>query len=230
MGISKLQLKQKAVALRRQGFSYREILEHVPVAKSTLSEWLHSIGLSKHQKQRLTEKKLASARRGAEMKRQKRVLLTNGIIEDARREIGKISHRELLLMGAMLYWAEGSKQKPHQPSAAVRFTNMDVRMIRFFLIWLKEVFKIGIEDLTFSLYIHETHRPRLKEIISFWSDALKISKDAFRKIYFKRSNLKTKRRNIGSTYYGVIQITVRCSTDLNRKIAGWIQGVVEYFR
>lgn len=53
-------IKEKAINLRKRGFSYSEILEQIPVAKSTLSSWLHSIGLSKKQKQRLTEKKLAS--------------------------------------------------------------------------------------------------------------------------------------------------------------------------
>ena len=51
-------LKERAIKLRREGLSYSEILQKIPVAKSTLSLWLRSIGLSKKQVQRLTEKKL----------------------------------------------------------------------------------------------------------------------------------------------------------------------------
>ena len=60
--------KVKAIELRKQGFSYREILKQVPVAKSTLSLWLYSVHLSVPQKQTLTQKKLDAARRGAETK------------------------------------------------------------------------------------------------------------------------------------------------------------------
>ena len=57
--MSKPEEKWKAVELRRKGLSYREILQHVPVAKSTLSLWLRTVGLSRPQTQRLTEKRLA---------------------------------------------------------------------------------------------------------------------------------------------------------------------------
>jgi orotate phosphoribosyltransferase-like protein len=63
----KKELREKAILLRKQGFSYREIMNQIPVAKSTTSEWLQ--------------------------------------------EVGTISARELWLIGTMLYWAEGSKQK-----------------------------------------------------------------------------------------------------------------------
>ena len=62
---SKIEEKNKAIELRKQGLSYREILEQIPVAKSSLSLWLKSVKLAESQKQRLTEKKLASARKGA---------------------------------------------------------------------------------------------------------------------------------------------------------------------
>jgi len=47
---------KKAIELRKKGLSYSEILKCVPVAKSTLSLWLRSVGLSKKQRQRLTDK------------------------------------------------------------------------------------------------------------------------------------------------------------------------------
>jgi hypothetical protein len=132
-------LKETAIALRRKGLTYSEILKEIPVAKSTLSDWLHSVGLSKYQKQRLTKKKLAAIKRGAEAKHMQRIVRTQKIIKDAQREIGMISKRELWLMGTMLYWAEGSKEKDYRPGSGVQFTNMDPLMICFFLRWLKEI-------------------------------------------------------------------------------------------
>ncbi len=63
--MSKNSQKEKAIALRRKGLSYSEILKEIPVAKSTLSLWLRSVGLAKKQKQRLTEKKRLGQLRGA---------------------------------------------------------------------------------------------------------------------------------------------------------------------
>ena len=55
--IKKNQEKTQAITLRKQGFSYNEILNKVPVAKSTLSVWLRDIGIAKRQTQNLTEKR-----------------------------------------------------------------------------------------------------------------------------------------------------------------------------
>ncbi len=63
--IAKQKEKNKAIELRKQGLSYREILGQISVAKSSLSLWLKSVKLAQEQKQRLTDKKLASARKGA---------------------------------------------------------------------------------------------------------------------------------------------------------------------
>jgi len=76
----KLNLKEKAINLRKEGYSYSEILRQVLVARSTLSRWLHSVGLSKKQKQRLTRKKWASIRRGWDKWRETRINKTITII------------------------------------------------------------------------------------------------------------------------------------------------------
>ena len=60
--IRKIKEKEKAIILRKRGMTYSEILDVVSVAKSTLALWLQSVNLSKKQKQRITEKRLASSR------------------------------------------------------------------------------------------------------------------------------------------------------------------------
>lgn len=226
----KSDFKEKAIAFRKTGLSYREIMEKIPVAKSTLSSWLHSVGLAKYQKQRLTEKKLASARHGGEAKRQIRIIKTKMIMDLAKAEIKDLTDREFWLAGIMLYWAEGSKEKLYRTGSRVQLTNMDPHMIRFFLRWLKDVCKIEKENVNFEIYIHKTHRHRVGEIIKFWSENVEIPADFFSRIYFKRADRKTNRKNVGNAYHGVLSVRVKSSTDLNRKIAGWTQGVVESIR
>ena len=230
MGKIKYDLKEKAIALRKEGNTYSEILRQLPIAKSTLSDWLHSAGLSTYQNQRLSEKKLLSAKRGGAAKHQQRLDRTKAIMKAAKAEIGQLSQRELWIAGIMLYWAEGSKEKSYRPGSRTEFTNMDPIMVCFFLRWLHDICHIDKKDITFEVYIHETHRYRVKDIIAFWSDKIGIPPYHFSRIYFKKAHIKTNRKNINDEYFGVIKVRIKASTALNRRIAGWTQGVVESSR
>lgn len=221
----KLELKEKAILLRKSGLSYSEILQKVPVAKSTLSLWLRSVCLSKRQKQKFTQKKLLAAIRGGETKRRHRLELTKQIKDKSVLEISHISDRELKLIGAVLYWAEGSKSKEYNPSTGVIFGNSDPLMCKLFIKWLVVILNIPKKEICFSIYVHETHKDRLNEIKEYWAEATGFPKVKFGKIYFKKNKLGTRRRNIGNNYYGLLRIIVKKSTNLGRKIQGWIEGV-----
>ncbi len=219
--------REKAIILREQGLSYREILEHVPVAKSTLSLWLRSVHLSVPQKQALTQKKLNAARRGAETKRRQRLLSTEKLKTAARKQIGSLTKREKLLIGAALYWAEGSKQRPSTLSTSVIFNNSDPLMIKFFKDWLLEVVKVNPHALKFEIYLHETHHHRLNEVRRYWAKVLSEPVQKLETVYFKKNVLKTSRKNTENGYYGLVRIRLRASSGLNRTISGWVEGIVQ---
>lgn len=224
--IKKVQEKEKSILLRKEGKTYSEILSIIPVSKSTLSAWLHSVNLSKKQKQIITKKKLASSIRGGETKRKQRIEKQNAILLEAKSDITNISDYELFLIGVILYWAEGSKEKEYHPGSQLRFANSDYSMIKLFLYWL---YKIGVnkERICFDIYIHDNNKYRIQEVIKYWSENTGFSEKYFR-VYFKKNIIKTKRRNIVSdTYFGVVRIYVKESSDLVRKIDGWVQGIVE---
>lgn len=219
--------RRKAIDLRRKGLSYSEIRKKIKVSKSSLSLWLRSVGLTKRQKQRLTEKKLASIRRGWEKWRNTRINLTNKIINEATNEIvkTKITKDKLWLMGIMLYWAEGAKSKEYRPTQAVTFSNSDPLMIKMFLLWVKKILLVKDERIKFEIYIHESHKDKNIRTRRYWSGITGFSEAKFDKIYFKKNKINSKRRNIGDGYHGLLRIYIRKSTNLNRKIAGWIQGI-----
>ena len=217
--------KPKAIALRRQGLSYSEILKEVPVAKSTLALWLHSVGLSKKQKQRLTEKKLAAALRGGARKKEIRLEVVKRIHEDAAKDIVTISAREFFLLGVALYWCEGSKEKDFHPGSSLIFTNSDPKMIFAFVKWLLEICRVAVSDIYPELYIHERAIHSVQEAIYFWSLQTGLHKSCFSRVYFKKNKINTKRRNVGEKYYGLLRIRVLRSSSLNRKIAGWINAI-----
>ncbi len=228
--IQKIQERERAIILRKKGYSYSEILKRIPVAKSTLSLWLRSVGLSKKQKQRLTEKKLAAALRGAKVKRNYRLTITKEIIERAKNEIGRLSGRELWLIGIALYWAEGAKQKENNISQGVKFNNSDPAMIKVFVRWLRNACKIVDSDINFRIALHESARHRLKEIQEYWANITGFSISNFQKIDWKKHRINTNRKNVGKKYFGVLSIYVRKSTNLNRKIKGWIEGIYEFIK
>ena len=227
--LPKNELKNKAIELRKRGFSYSEILKQISVAKSTLSDWLKDVGLSKRQKQKLTKKKLEAALRGGKARKDNRISITKKIYEESKKDIGDISRRELWLMGVMLYWAEGHKEKEYRPGSGVQFTNSDPQMIRLFLNWLDKNCGIKASEITFSIYIHENSKNRSELLREYWAGITGFKKDDFLQLYFKKGNIKTLRKNVGNSYFGVLRVKVKASSVLQRKIAGWIKGVVDYF-
>lgn len=223
--LTKTKEKEIAVSLRQQGFSYSEILEKISVAKSTLSGWLKSVGLSKEQKQKLTEKKHLAALRGSQKRKANRILLTENIYREAEKEIKHISKRELWLIGVALYWAEGSKEKEDHIGSGIGFSNSDSRMISIFVKWLIECCEIEKSRFSFEIYIHENNKHRLKQVRSYWSSATGFPIENFERTYFKKNKIKTNRKNIGNLYYGLLRVKVNASSSLNRRIAGWIKAV-----
>lgn len=221
--IEKTNLKNKAIKLREEGKTYSEILEKVPVAKSTLSLWLREVGLSKPQKQRITKKRIEASLRGAKKRKDQRIELTKAIYEKAEKEIGKISKRELWLIGIALYWAEGSKEKENKPGSCVGFGNTDPHMIFLFLKWLMEICGLEKRDIKLNLYIHENNRHRTEEVLKYWIVWTGFPK--INNVYYKKHNIKTLRKNIGKDYFGLLDIRVKASSKLVRKIRGWTRGI-----
>lgn len=223
--IRKINEKEKAISLRKKGKTYSEILAVIPVAKSTLSIWLNSVGLSKKQKQRITKKRLEMSKRGGEARRKQRIKRQNDIFLDASNDISNISERELFLIGIILYWAEGTKEKEYHPGSPFQFSNMDPRIIGIMIIWLLKVCKIDRNMLIFNIFLHQSHRDKLEEVRAYWSKITGFPKNSFSTIYWKNNIIKTNRRNIGENYYGVLKIKVRESSSLVRKVSGWSETI-----
>lgn len=226
--LAKLKEKEKAIKLRKRGFSYNEILNEIPVAKSTLSLWLRSVGLAKKQRQRLTKKKIEGQRKGAKARRDYRLVITKEIKDIARKEIGKLSNRELWLIGVALYWAEGAKQKEHNVSQKVKFSNSDPAMIKIFLKWLQNICGIPKTEISFRISLHEVALNKLSKVQKYWAATTEFPINNFQKIDWKKHKIYTNRKNIGEKYFGLLNIYIKNSTNLNRKIEGWIEGIYKH--
>mgnify|MGYP001596054251 CR=1 FL=1 len=226
--IKKIREKQSAILLRKEGKTYSEILNAIPVAKSTLGLWLKEAKLSKSENQRFTMAKKLASLRGGQAKKKQRIEKQNKIFSEAKSNIKTLSKYEFFLIGVCLYWAEGTKEKEYRPGSGVAFSNMDPKMIILFLKWLNKICKISRDMIGFEIMIHESHREKVAEIRQYWSNVTGFPFDSFTKVYFKRSKIKkTNRKNVGEKYHGVLKIHVKKSSDLVRKIASWSERIFE---
>lgn len=218
--------KNEALRLRKQGLTYNEIREKIKVSKSTLSLWLRSVGLAKRHTRRISEKQRQTQKRAVEKWHTQRVEKTRSIKEQAYGEIGPLTKRELWFIGIALYWAEGSKE--HEHGTRVQLSNSDPHMLLLFKKWACEYLKAEEDDFDYTLYIHERAR-NISGAVGYWADFLSIEPHQI-SLVFKKHNPSPKRKNIGVNYRGLVRLTIRRSTDLNRRISGWIDGIVSASR
>jgi hypothetical protein len=134
-----------------------------------------------------------------------------------------MTDREILIAGAVAYWCEGAKSKPHRHVERVAFINSDPALIGFFLRFL-DTAGIPRDDLIFRVYIHET--ADIEAAYRFWLDLTGAQPSQFRRPVLKHHNPKTTRKNIGEDYRGCLRIDVRKSGDLYRRIQGWAAGAM----
>jgi hypothetical protein len=147
--------RQQALQLRRQGLTYQAIQDQLGVAKSTVWLWLKAEGLVQFEPQRQTELRQQAQRKATAVVKARRLERTAIIVNWAKQDIGALTQRELQLVGAALYWAEGAKQKEKrngQVSEPVLFSNSDPRMHRLFIRFLHECCDVSPERLRFRIY------------------------------------------------------------------------------
>ncbi len=134
-----------------------------------------------------------------------------------------MSGKPLWLAGVMLYWAEGAKQKATNVSQGVKFSNSDSGMVKLFLKWLTKICGIVHKDIKCELYIHQGGK--VKEAVNYWNQQLMPFRVGA--TYFKKNKIATNRKNVNGKYHGLITVSVKRSTNLNRKIAAWIRLFLE---
>ncbi|TSC74843.1 MAG: Uncharacterized protein G01um101444_134 [Parcubacteria group bacterium Gr01-1014_44] len=205
-------LKSTAIRLRKEGLSYSEIKTRVPVSKSTLSNWFKGVRLSMVQRLRLKQKRAEAAKRGSE----KKVSQTRQTIEEIQKnsgqDIGKISKRELWLMGVMLYW---KNQNKNDLKKGVSFTTSEPDLARLFLRWLREIGGLKKEEIGFNIFMSGDKKD---EAISYWSEVTNFPREYFSRIYLYK-------KKAGRS---ILRIKVKASSMLARQISGWINGIKSY--
>ena len=115
-----------------------------------------------------------------------------------KQKLNSVYLRELAIIGAMLYWAEG--YKGDESNGTVDFANSDPLMIEIFLKFLRLLYKPDERRLRVYLYCYSNQN--IPKLIQFWSVLTGIPKKQFLKPYV-RTDFREDGRKME---YGMIHI------------------------
>lgn len=167
------ELKPKAIKLRRQGKSIRDVEKSLGISRSTLSGWFKIVKLTALQYKSLenrNKKSLIKARRKAliwhNQQKTDRLKLAENEADITLQKIGNGTETVELAL-ALLYLGEGSKKSP-----TTSMGNTDPLILKFFLTVMLNIYKIDIEKIRFDLHIRADQNPELLK--KYWAKELKV--------------------------------------------------------
>ena len=210
--------KKKAILLRKQGESIKDIAKALGVAKSSISVWVRDVELTKKQRTGLSragfskdvvEKRRLTRLSNEQIKRESIMLL-------AGKDITKISKHELRLIGLALYWGEGGKTN----QGIARVSNSDPAIIKIMMRFFSEI--CLVEDSKFRGHIHTYSHLNAKVAEKYWSSISGIPRKQFYKTYIKQSVSSLGKKD--KLPYGTFDIYV-CNTKLFLEIMGQIEKI-----
>jgi len=218
---------QAALALRLEGKTYGEIRKNFKIPKSTLSTWFSNLKISNKAKKILESKKKDGYLKLLEFNKTRTINIkkeNEQIRSTFESKIEKLSKRELLLIGAVLYWGEGQKnftfKKYGYPT--VSFSNSDPKMIQVFIKFLESILKFSKDKMKAQVMIYPGMDPQAA--IDYWYNITKIPKENMR--YFvaiSRASKGIRPKNL--LPYGTFQLRVNRRREFFR-IKGLIDGVI----
>lgn len=220
--MSKLKKRKKAIKLRQQGKSIKEIAKKLAVSPASVHKWCLDIKLTLLQRKQLDQKVSEALQKGrkrvARNQRKKRLKEIRELKAKGVKEIGKLKKREFFLTGAALYWAEGFKK-----DSRLGFANSDPNMVKFFLKWLVEN-GVPKKDIRLRVGVNISHKKRIKEIEKYWSKLTDIPFSQFQKPFFQKFKWKKEFKK-PEEYFGVLRIRANKQRVLFRTIYGYIEGL-----
>lgn len=221
---AKDELRAEAIELRGLGRSVNDIARQLGVARSTAYQWVKHLPLDPDDQ--AAERRRDHAARMTEARWAAHRETRDAAQADARRRaaetVGPLDERDLLLLGAAIYWCEGTKSKPWRRDDRVQFVNSDVRLLRLFLRFL-ETCGVDRGVPAYRVSIHESADAVAAE--RWWAGELDLPAERFRRATLKAHRPNTVRRNIQGDYHGCLVIDVPRSRELYWRIEGLVAGL-----
>jgi len=215
----------KAVQMRKEGLSIKQIASALGVSTSTVSRWCSNIVLTSAQSAALARKRKDAGIRAlrpyieANQKLKMQDIQTQLMV--GKDDLGKLSKRDVYILGLGLYWGEGYKRGSQEWG----FTNSDPRIIRMIMKWAQECYDIPQDRFIARLTINALYANQNDRLIAFWSKETGIPVSQFSKTSYISGYGKPDRD--ASTYLGTMRIKIRKSTSLRRRIVASIAAAAD---
>lgn len=223
-------VRARALRLRLAGKSYNEICDTLGVPKSTLSSWFKRVVLSDVAKTRLASRAnigTAMLIKRNKMQTHKAEQRAREMRTSAKKKIPVLTKRDLLIIGAVLYWAEGYKRLhirdgKERMSHTINFVNADPAMVKVFVRFLQEILEVSPDEihLTMRLYPHINEKSALK----YWTEATGLLDPRFHPTTHMISSASQGKRPYNRLPYGTLQVAVY-ETAKFHYLLGLIEGV-----
>jgi hypothetical protein len=204
----KVREQRRARELRAEAWTLAQIAAELGVSKSSVSLWVRGVEFTPRPRNRGHRSQRPHPLHVAKLAEIERCRL------EGLDRIGRLSEREVLLVGAALYLGEGFKT-----GGTVGMANTDPAVLRAFVLWLRRCFGVDEGRLRVRLYLH--HGLDESAATAFWSELLDIPPAQFGKSY--RAVADPSRRR-AKHLFGCPAVTYSDS-HLHRRVMGLVRAI-----
>lgn len=185
--------RRKAIELRLAGQTYSSIRTQLNVNKSTLSDWLKNIQLSREQLEKISSDTIARrVETYINTTRIRRKKISETFYQGQKKKLLPLSKRDFLIAGLFLYLGEGAKSD----RSRIQITNSDPAIIRFSIFWINKILGIPKDRLKVQLHLYKDMN--IENEIKFWLNETDLNREQVIKPYIKKtSSLKINHPSFG---------------------------------
>jgi hypothetical protein len=203
--------------LRRLGLSYGEIMELIPVKKSTLANWCRDIELSEGQIEGIKERRAPEPGipRNTNRKRIAEIKTLRAIARDVAEEYFDNSQ---WVSGVVLYWAEGAKTRN-----SFSMANTDPRALRLFIRWVR-TFIDPSARFSIALHLHEGNDEAAAK--AYWRHETGLLRANFHKTFIKPKGTGHRKNHLE---HGICTVKMRKPSDAWNVVMEWIDAFADHF-
>jgi len=202
--------------LRRLGLSYGEIMELIPVKKSTLATWCRDVKLTTEQIKAIKKRRAPEPGipRNTNRKRKAEIAELRAIARDLAREL---VHDPLWVAGLVLYWAEGAKTRNHMSMA-----NTDPRALRLFIRWVRQYIA---PEARFSIALHLHEGNDEDNARRHWREQTGLRQANFHKTFIKPKGTGHRKNHLKQ---GICTVKMRKPADAWNIVMEWIDFYTDH--
>ncbi len=172
--------------LRTRGYSVPEIHRELKISKSSVLRYIKGTEILPEFRSRWLERRNASKIISEKA--------WKNAYSESKKLVDSLNNKELMLIAAALYWAEGTKKQ-------FNLINSDPDLIRLFIKILIDVFKIPGQSIKISLRIFENIP--VEKALKFWSEVTNFELNKQTEINIVKGSKK------GKLPYGMCRVRVK---------------------